>query len=306
MKPTSPLPDDRILTFLQRALDINHAIYGLGIDVLAAYSPLLATLIPAYLTYTNTHTYLHFENWIAFASAAAVEVLGISAVHTTVAFYQYNDSLTRKTDQRAPFWLALAAAIFYIAIVLIVNTGLDWSSGTPLVNVIAAGALSLLSVIGALIIAVRAQQSLKLTGNDPATVQKYTETERELREANTALKQANKQIADLNTANQNLTTELTQLNTTNTDLNTTNQTLTTELKRLNAEYQRLNTLTEKLSVYRTIFDADRDAAERVPIAHRTFPDASQNALSQIMNIPKATLNAHWPTNGHHRTPSEQE
>lgn len=310
MKPTAPHPDDKLLNFFQRALDINHAIYGVGIDVLAAYSPLLATLIPAYLTYQNTHTHLGFDRWIAFASAAAVEVLGISAVHTAVSFYQYNTSLTRKTDQRSPFVLALITAVFYIAIVLIVNVGLDAAHQTDLMNVIAAGTLSLLSMVGALIIAVRSQHALRITGNDPATVQKTNETERELREKlrdlNDQLKQANKLNADLNTANQKLTTENQHLNATNTDMNTTNYTLNTELTRLTTENQRLNTLAEKLNAYRTIFDADRDAAERVPIAHRTFPDASQNALSQILKIPKATLNAHWPQNGHHRTTPEQD
>ncbi|NUM44829.1 MAG: hypothetical protein HUU38_08975 [Anaerolineales bacterium] len=299
-------PDDKLLNFFQRALDVNHAVYGLGIDVLAAYSPLLATLIPAWMMFENTSTHLGFPTWVAVIAAIVVEVLGISAVHTTVSFWQFNNSLTRKGDVRSPFWIALGTSVAYIVIVLIVNTVLDAASKETTVNVVAAGTLSLLSLVGALIVAVRAQHSLRLTGQDPATVQKHTETERELREANTALKQANKQIADLNTTNQNLTTELTQLNTTNTDLNTTNQTLTTELKRLNTENQRLNNLTEKLSVYRTIFDSDRDAAERVPVAHRTFPDASQNALSQILNIPKATLNAHWPQNGHHRTATEQE
>lgn len=309
MKPTQPHPDDKLLNFFQRALDVNHAIYGLGIDVLAAYSPLLATLIPAYMIYRNTTEHLAFPLWIALAAAIATEVLGISAVHTTISFWQYNNALTRKNDLRSPFWIALGTSIAYIAIVLIVNTVLDAAGGTATVKVIASGTLSLLSLVGALIVAVRAQHSLRITGNDPATVQKANETERELREKlrdlNDQLKQVNKLNTDLNTTNQKLTTENQHLTTTNADLNTANHTLTTDLTRLNTEYQRLNTLAEKLNAYRTIFDADRDAAERVPIAHRTFPDASQNALSQILNIPKATLNAHWPQNGHPRTTPEQ-
>lgn len=311
MKPqTNVNPDDKLLNFFQRALDVNHAVYGLGIDVLAAYSPLLATLIPAWMVYSNTQAHLNFPPWVATAAAIAVEVLGISAVHTTVSFWQFNSSLTRKTDLRSPFWIALGTSIAYIVIVLTVNTILDAVNQTSPEKVIAAGVLSLLSLVGALIVAVRAQHSLRITGQDPATVQKANETERELREKvrdlNDQLKQANKLNTDLNTANQKLITENQHLNATNTDLNTTNHTLNTEFTRLNTEYQRLNTLAEKLNAYRTIFDADRDAAERVPIAHRTFPAASQNALSQILNIPKATLNAHWPTNGHHRTNPERD
>ncbi len=310
MKPTSPAPDDKLLNFFQRALDINHAVYGVGIDVLAAYSPLLATLIPAYLTYKNTTEHLGFDPWIGFASAAAVEVLGISAVHTAVSFYQYNTSLTRKTDQRSPFWLAFFTAIFYIAIVLVVNVGLDAASGNPLVNVIAAGTLSLLSMVGALIIAVRAQHALRITGNDPVTVQKQTDTERDLREklrdVTDQLRQANKLNTDLNTTNQSLNTDNQRLNTANAELNTDNASLNTQVKHLNTEYERLNTQVSRLAAYRTIFNADLDAAERVRAAHEQWPEASQNALSQILNIPKATLNNHWPQNGYHRTVAEQE
>lgn len=309
MKPTSH-PDDKLLAFFQRALDVNHAIYGLGIDVLAAYSPLLATLIPAWMVYSNTQAHLNFPAWVATAAAIAVEVLGISAVHTTVSFWQFNNSLTRKTDLRSPFWIALGTSIAYVVIVLTVNTILDAVNQTSPEKVIAAGVLSLLSLVGALIVAVRAQHSLHITGNDPATVQKATETEREQREK---LRDLNDQVKILNTANQKLNTQVTHLNTENerlniltTELNTANETLTTQVAHLNTENQRLNTHVSRLNVYRTIFNADLDAAERVRAAHAQWPDASQNALSQIMNIPKATVNNHWPQNGHHRTNPEQD
>lgn len=85
----------------------------------------------------------------------------------------------------------------------------------------------------------------------------------------------------------------------NKDLNKTN-------RELNAENQRLNETIRKANVLRTIFDADAAAAERVALAHRTFPDASQTALSQVLNLSKATVNSHWPSpNGHHAV-AEQE
>jgi len=280
MKPTNqPTNDSRTyssaLTLLQRALALNHAVYGLGIDVLAAYSPLLATLIPAWLTYHNTLNHLHFPAWVAACAAAAVEVLGISAVHTTIGFYQYNNSLTRKNDLRSPFGIALATALAYIAIVLVVNTGLDAAAGTPLVNVIAAGVLSLLSLVGALIVAVRAQHALRLTGNDPATVRQLNDREQLLNEKNR------------------------QLNTENRQLNTT-------VQQLNTEIEQVNGLLTELNTYRTIFDQELNAAERISLAHRTFPNASQTALAQILELSKATVNSHWPSPNGHRTLTEQE
>lgn len=77
-------------------------------------------------------------------------------------------------------------------------------------------------------------------------------------------------------------------------------------RELNTENQRLNETIRKVNVLRTIFDADASAAERVTLAHQTFPDASQTSLSQILNMSKATVNNYWPTpNGHHSTPEQE-
>lgn len=267
--------NDKLLNFFQRALDINHAVYGLGIDVLAAYSPLLATLIPAYLTYHNTTTYLLFPPWVGWVAAAAVEVLGISAVHTAVSFYQYNQTLTRKGDLRSPFWLALGTAVFYIAIVIIVNTGLDAASGASLVNVIAAGTLSLLSLVGALIIAVRAQHALRLSGNDPATVQKLNEKIQQLNE------------------------RLQQLNTENRELNG-------QVRMLDDLVSKLNKQTAELAPYRTLFNESVDAAERIRQAAVLLPNISQNAIAQLVNVSKSYVSQVFSENGFHRTPGEQD
>lgn len=267
--------NDKLLNFFQRALEVNHAVYGLGIDVLAAYSPLLATLIPAYLTYRNTSIHLGFDAWIAFASAAAVEVLGISAVHTAVSLYQYNTSLTRKTDQRSPFWLAFATAVFYIAIVLVVNVGLDAASGSETVNVVASGTLSLLSLVGALIIAVRAQHALKLTGHDPVAVQVVNEKLQAVNEKNR------------------------QLNEQNREANEKNRQLNEENGALNAELIRAN-------VYWSLFDESLDAAERIRLAAELLPGRSQNTYADLLNISKSYVSQVFTKNGFHRTPTEQE
>lgn len=90
-----------------------------------------------------------------------------------------------------------------------------------------------------------------------------------------------------------------ELLTKNKDLNKTN-------RELNAENQRLNETLRKTNVLQTIFNTDASAAERVALAHRTFPDASQTSLSQIMNLSKATVNSYWPTpNGHHSAPEQE-
>lgn len=90
-----------------------------------------------------------------------------------------------------------------------------------------------------------------------------------------------------------------ELHAKNKELNKTN-------RELNAENQRLNEGLRRANVYQTIFDADAAAAERVTLAHQTFPDASQTALSQVLNLSKATVNNYWPqVNGHHPTPEQE-
>lgn len=268
-------PNDKLLSFFQRALDVNHAVYGLGIDVLAAYSPLLATLIPAWMMFENTSTHLGFPVWVALAAAVVVEVLGISAVHTTVSFWQFNSSLTRKGDLRSPFWVALGTSIAYIVIVLIVNTVLDAASGETMVNVIAGGTLSLLSLVGALIVAVRAQHALRLTGNDPASVQVLNEK----------LQVVNEKIRALNEQNR--------------ELNARNERLNKENGDLNAELIRLNG-------WGTLLDESVDAAERIRRAAELLPGRSQNTLADVLNISKSYVSQVFTKNGFHRIPTERE
>lgn len=295
MKPTQPqtIPE-KLIAFFQMLLDVNRAFYGLGIDVLAAYSPLLATLIPAYLTYYSTLTYLHFPAWMAIVTAAVVEVLGLAAVHTTISLREYNASLTRKTDQRAPLDIALAASIAYIVIVLVVNVGLDvFAAKVSWIIYTVKGFLSLLSVIGALIVAVRAQQALKTSGNDPATVQQLNDR---LQGLNERLRKQNETIQTQNTEIETLNTRLTQANTAHT----------TTVHQLNTEIQRLNTALEEANTYRIIFTDQLDAAERIHRAAELLPGRSQNTLADMLDISKSYVSQVFSKNGFHKTPAEQE
>jgi hypothetical protein len=97
--------------------------------------------------------------------AAAVEFLGLSAVHTAVTFWQWND---HHKIERAPFWFALGAGLFYVLIVLTVNAALDIWRGNEGVKILAHALLSLLSVDAAVIIAIRAQHARRLTERDEA------------------------------------------------------------------------------------------------------------------------------------------
>ncbi len=129
---------------------------AMTIDTIAAITPWLAPLIPAYLVFHNMVGRLGYTPIFGLVGAAAVEFLGLSAVHTATTFHQWNAG--HKNDQ-APFWLALAAGLFYVIIVLTVNAALDIWPGYDGVKILAHALLSLLSVDAAVIIAVRAQHA---------------------------------------------------------------------------------------------------------------------------------------------------
>ena len=149
---------------LENALHAWHAftqvLERVLIDNIAATTPWLAPLIPAYLVYHNMAGRLGFWHPLAMAGAVAVEFLGLGAVHTALEFWTYNDA-KRQSDNAAPFWVALGAGLFYVVIVLTVNAVLDLVH-TPAVDVLAKALLSLLSVDAALIIALRAQHRRRL------------------------------------------------------------------------------------------------------------------------------------------------
>ena len=145
---------DRFLTWLS-SLRIKNLESSL-IDLIAAVTPWLAPLIPAYLVYHNMAERLNYSQPFALIGAAAVEFLGLSAVHTAVTFWKWNDN--RKAD-RAPMWAAVCAGAFYVVIVLTVNAALDIWKDEPSVRIAAHALLSLLSVDAALIIAMRASHA---------------------------------------------------------------------------------------------------------------------------------------------------
>ena len=149
---------DRTVEGLRGWQRFTRAVEALLIDNIAATSPWLAPLIPAYLAWDSMSHVLAFPSWVALAGAAVVELLGLSAVSTTFQFWDYNDT-RRKSDQRAPVLLAIATALFYLCVVLTVNVMLD--SG-PALHKAAKALLSTLSVCAAVVLALRAGHSRRL------------------------------------------------------------------------------------------------------------------------------------------------
>jgi hypothetical protein len=175
--PTKQNVGERFFVFLKALVsDLESS----AIDLVSATTPWLAPVIPASQTYLHAINSLRYSESIAFVAALAVEFLGLAAVSTAVEFWNYNDTLKARKEARvhllkgedkkrarerrvvgAPFQLAAASGVFYIAIILTVNILLDW--GKPFPQVAANVLLSLLAVPAAVIIAIRSQHRRKLT-----------------------------------------------------------------------------------------------------------------------------------------------
>jgi hypothetical protein len=155
---------EKIVKTLQSLLKLNQATEALLIDVIASYSPWLAPLIPAYMTYQHMTNNLDFPSWAAMAGGVVVETLGLSSVQTAVSFWAWNDSKA-KSAPRAPLALAVLTGAFYLATVLTVNAMLD---PAPVIHRVAKALLSSLSVCAGVILALRAGHARRINETERA------------------------------------------------------------------------------------------------------------------------------------------
>lgn len=72
------------------------------------------------------------------------------------------------------------------------------------------------------------------------------------------------------------------------------------VRELSEDVRRLSDELNKMGDYRTVFDVNADAAERIRRAVVLWPEVSQNALSQVLNISKSYVNDVVRQNGFHK------
>ena len=175
---------DRVLSFLRGCMGITRALEAALVDVIASVIPWLAPVIPAYMVYHNLGKVLFFPAWVSIVGAVVVEFLGLSTVHTTFTFWQYNDDRTaralqhhrkergrrraaaghdlqkrRSQLQQAPVLVAGITAGFYLAVIVTVNVMLD-DAGT--LERVSKALFSLLGTVAAVTLAIRSQHTRRL------------------------------------------------------------------------------------------------------------------------------------------------
>lgn len=169
----------RATSFLENLLNLTRAIESLVVDLLVSIAPWLAPLSSAYLVYKSLTEELLYPVWVALATAASVEVLGLGAVSTAMQFQSYNQD-TSKSAPKAPILLAILTGILYLCVTGALVLVLDPTAPTE--HKITKGVLLLLSILAASIISLRAAHTKR--------VREYAQQRAAIREERRAAKQA--------------------------------------------------------------------------------------------------------------------
>lgn len=149
---------NKLIEFLKGWGLVTQALEATLVDNIAATIPWLAPIIPAWFAYHSMAVVLGMPQAISLMGAAVIEFLGLATVSTTFKLWQFNDS-RGKSQAAAPVQVAIGTTAFYLVIVLTVNVMLD---DAPAVERAAKALLSMLSVAGAVTLAIRAQHARRL------------------------------------------------------------------------------------------------------------------------------------------------
>lgn len=135
-------------------------VEGSIVNFLTAFAPWLAPVPPAVMTYKHMVSFLEFEPIVGLVVAAVVEILGFGTVSTGLDFW-FNNRVNKAKVKQAPLGLVFVIFLFYLALVLVSNVIIDvakqfWSEdGFQVAIIVVRGLLTLQTIPGALIVAVR-------------------------------------------------------------------------------------------------------------------------------------------------------
>jgi len=126
------------------------------VNFLSAFSPWLAPLIPAYMTYQHAYETLHFPFFFSLAGSAVVEILGFSAVSTYLSFWFYNRR-NRAEGKKAPLTVVVIAFGFYLTLIIFSNVLLDTFPSEKWAEIVVRALFTLQTIPAAMLVSVRTQ-----------------------------------------------------------------------------------------------------------------------------------------------------
>ena len=173
--------------FFDRLNDWVNDTEGSLVNFLTAFSPWLAPLAPAYMTFRHMDEFLHFPFLISLALALLVEILGFSTVSTALDFWFHNRK-EKSGIKRAPMEVVVGVFVFYLFLILVSNVVIDISVAYLDENwqqaavILVKALLTLQTIPGALIVAVRTGHRELLRQIKKEKEQKLSENEGKSRE----------------------------------------------------------------------------------------------------------------------------
>jgi len=149
---------EKSVHFLESVQRFIKAVETVFIDTVSTVIPWLSPLVPAFMAFRAMSDVLNFPFWLAAITAGVIELLGLATINTAFSFWNYNQE-KRKIDPRSPVQLAILVTLYYLIVVLVVNTMLD---NSPDMHKVAKGLLSSISIVGGVTIALRASHSRRV------------------------------------------------------------------------------------------------------------------------------------------------
>lgn len=86
--------------------------------------PLLAGILPAYLTWSHIVNVLDFPNWVGLAGAGVIEFIGLGAGNELMKVWNHNRKYKDRTNQM-PMFAPFLTAFWYVAIMVAFNVILE-------------------------------------------------------------------------------------------------------------------------------------------------------------------------------------
>lgn len=134
---------------------------GSAANLAAAIGPWLTPLAPANNTYQHLVYTMAYPEWVAFALAVVVEVLGFASISTIVRFWMHNRRYSA-TDRKAPLQWAVLTFLSYLLVTMSINVVLDVASligkvvePVAYARVLVNALLSILTVPAGVLVAIR-------------------------------------------------------------------------------------------------------------------------------------------------------
>ncbi len=124
--------------------DWFSAIIG---NIASNLAPLLAGILPAYMTWHHIVTVLLYPEWVAWAGAGLVEFLGLGAGQEIMEVWNHNRKY-KDAKAKMPFLNSGAAAAWYILIMVVFNVILEAQPHSNFWKIFAQALFATLAIAG--------------------------------------------------------------------------------------------------------------------------------------------------------------